>query len=141
MMWTPAKVHFDAGGEQRKHGRATERARRHHGGCGTAPAATVTRMEIFPGAQTPTLRFVDEVVRGRPDALRASDSFLGPTLDLWRGERVRIHVENRLLESRLNPPMPGPCPARGSITMTGGLFASTQSTQRTSPISVIRSNA
>jgi len=61
--------------------------------------ATVTRTPIFSGAQSPTLRYVGEVVRGRPDALRASDSFLGPTLDLRRGERVRIHVENRLPEA------------------------------------------
>ncbi len=61
--------------------------------------ATVTRTSIFPGQPTPTLRFVGEVVRGRPDALRASRSYLGPTLDLRRGERVRIHVENRLPEA------------------------------------------
>ena len=61
-------------------------------------AATVASTPIFAGAPTPTLRFVGEVLRGRASALRNGASYLGPTLDLRRGERVRIHVDNRLPE-------------------------------------------
>jgi bilirubin oxidase len=50
---------------------------------------------IRDGAPTRVLRYTGEVLHGRPDALRASASYLGPTLELRRGERVRIQVVNR----------------------------------------------
>src|SRR3989338_4788066 len=53
---------------------------------------------IWKGEQTAVFRYVGEVIKGRRDALRPSGSYLGPTLDLLRGERVRIHFENRLDE-------------------------------------------
>lgn len=53
---------------------------------------------IWEGAKTAVFRYRGEVLRGREDALRESGSFLGPTLDLRRGERVRIVFENRLGE-------------------------------------------
>ena len=56
------------------------------------------RMKIWRGGPTAVLRYRGQVVRGRPDALRPSGSYLGPTLDLRRGERVRVHFENRLDE-------------------------------------------
>ncbi len=59
-----------------------------------APAA----MAIRSGAQTRGLRYTGEVLRGRPDAVRSSPGNLGPTLELRRGERVRIEVVNRLSE-------------------------------------------
>lgn len=60
--------------------------------------AAPSRAGIFAGAATPVLRFTGEVLSGRRDALKGSESYLGPTLDLWRGERVRIELENRLAE-------------------------------------------
>ena len=56
-----------------------------------APAA----MPLRPGPKTRGLRYTGEVLRGRRDALLPSASNLGPTLDLRRGERVRIEVVNR----------------------------------------------
>jgi FtsP/CotA-like multicopper oxidase with cupredoxin domain len=56
-----------------------------------APAA----MPLRAGPQTRGLRYTGEVLRGRRDALRPSPGNLGPTLDLRRGERVRIEVVNR----------------------------------------------
>lgn len=56
---------------------------------------------IFPRAATRVLRFSGEVLQGRPDALRPSGSYIGPTLDLRRGESVRIHFENRLDEASI----------------------------------------
>lgn len=44
------------------------------------------------------LRYSAEVLRGRPEAVRSTAGYLGPTLELVRGERVRIHFENRLPE-------------------------------------------
>jgi FtsP/CotA-like multicopper oxidase with cupredoxin domain len=41
------------------------------------------------------LRYTGEVLRGRRDAIRASTGYLGPTLELRRGEHVRIQVVNR----------------------------------------------
>ena len=56
-----------------------------------APAS----MAIRSGAETRGLRYTGEVLRGRRDAIRPSAGNLGPTLDLRRGERVRIQVVNR----------------------------------------------
>jgi FtsP/CotA-like multicopper oxidase with cupredoxin domain len=50
---------------------------------------------IRPGARTRGLRYTGEVLRGRRDALTAAPGNLGPTLELRRGERVRITFENR----------------------------------------------
>ena len=57
--------------------------------------AEPVRMAIRPGPETRALRYTGEVQRGRRDALRRSPGNLGPTLDLRRGERVRIEFENR----------------------------------------------
>jgi bilirubin oxidase len=55
-------------------------------------------MAIRSGAQTRGLRYTGEVLRGRPDAIRESTGNVGPTLELRRGERVRIEVVNRIGE-------------------------------------------
>jgi bilirubin oxidase len=57
-----------------------------------APAA----MAMRPGARTRGLRYTGEVLRGRRDALGSAPGNLGPTLELRRGERVRIEVVNRV---------------------------------------------
>ena len=57
--------------------------------------AAPTSAKVRSGAQTRVLRYTGEVLRGRRDALRPSPGNLGPTLELRRGERVRIEFENR----------------------------------------------
>jgi bilirubin oxidase len=60
--------------------------------------AAPDRVSLWSGGQTQVLRFTAEVLRGRRDAVHpaaASASYLGPVLDLRRGERVRIHFVNR----------------------------------------------
>lgn len=60
-----------------------------------ALTAAPGKAQIWKGAPTDVLRFTGEVLRGRSDALRPSTGYLGPTLDLFRGERVRIRFRNR----------------------------------------------
>jgi bilirubin oxidase len=60
--------------------------------------AAPDRAPIWRGAQTRVLRFQAQVLRGRSDAVRESSSYLGPVLEFRRGERVRVHFENRLGE-------------------------------------------
>jgi len=55
-------------------------------------------VRIRAGGDTAVLRYTGQVLRGRSDALRPSSSYLGPTLELRRGERVRIEFRNRLAE-------------------------------------------
>ena len=57
--------------------------------------AAPAEARIRDGAPTRVLRYTGEVLRGRPDALRASGGYLGPTLELRRGEHVRIQFVNR----------------------------------------------
>jgi FtsP/CotA-like multicopper oxidase with cupredoxin domain len=52
-------------------------------------------MAIRPGPKTRGLRYTGEVLRGRGDAIRSLPGNLGPTLELRRGEHVRIEVVNR----------------------------------------------
>ena len=60
--------------------------------------AVPAAMKIRAGAETRGLRYTGEVLHGRADAVRQSPGNLGPTLDLRRGERVRIEVVNRMQE-------------------------------------------
>ncbi|MDQ3446401.1 MAG: multicopper oxidase domain-containing protein [Pseudomonadota bacterium] len=57
--------------------------------------AAPSAMAIRSGPNTRGLRYAGEVLRGRSDAIRPAPGNLGPTLDLRRGERVRIEVVNR----------------------------------------------
>lgn len=57
--------------------------------------AAPDNVSIWPGTKTRVLRFTAQVLHGRPDAVRPSTSYLGPTLELRRGERVRIKFVNR----------------------------------------------
>jgi len=56
---------------------------------------------IFPRGSTRVLRFTGRVLGGRPDALRETGTYIGPTIELRRGERVRIHFENHLGEASI----------------------------------------
>lgn len=60
--------------------------------------AAPDRVQIWPGEETRVLRFTGEVLHGRRDAVQPSTTYLGPLLDLRRGERVRIHFVNRTSE-------------------------------------------
>ncbi len=57
--------------------------------------AAPARLAIRPGSETRGLRYVGEVLSGRRDAIGPAPGNLGPTLELRRGERVRIEVVNR----------------------------------------------
>ena len=57
--------------------------------------AVPAKVSVRSGSETRVLRYTGEVLRGRRDAIRASTGYLGPTLELRRGERVRIEVVNR----------------------------------------------
>jgi bilirubin oxidase len=56
------------------------------------------RVSIWRGTETDVLRYSAEVTSGRADAVRSTSSYLGPTLELRRGERVRIEFVNRIDE-------------------------------------------
>ena len=58
--------------------------------------AAPDKIALRQGHETRVLRYAGEVLRGRRDAIRASTGYLGPTLELRRGERVRIEVVNRM---------------------------------------------
>lgn len=60
--------------------------------------AAAARLPIWPGDATEVLRYTGQVLHGRADALKAATGYLGPTLELRRGERVRIEFRNRLTE-------------------------------------------
>lgn len=54
---------------------------------------------LWSGTQTKVLRYTADVLRGRRDAVRpVASSYVGPVLDLRRGERVRIHFVNQIDE-------------------------------------------
>lgn len=60
--------------------------------------ASSAMMRVRPGSETRGLRYAGEVLHGRRDAIRPSPGNLGPTLELRRGEHVRIQVVNRTTE-------------------------------------------
>ena len=57
--------------------------------------AAPAKLPLRAGPETRVLRYTGEVLRGRSDAIRPSSGYLGPTLELRRGERVRIQFINR----------------------------------------------
>lgn len=57
--------------------------------------AAPDQVQIWPGSKTRVLRFTGRVLRGRADALKPAPGYLGPTLELRRGERVRTEFQNR----------------------------------------------
>ena len=55
--------------------------------------------QILPGPSTRVWRFTGEVLKGPPQSLRTiPDSYLGPTLRLQKGQKVRIRFTNALPE-------------------------------------------
>jgi FtsP/CotA-like multicopper oxidase with cupredoxin domain len=57
-----------------------------------------TRHEIFPGTLTNTWSYTGKQVKGRAGALKDSGSYLGPTIRLRRGDKVRVIFHNALAE-------------------------------------------
>ncbi|MBX3646359.1 MAG: multicopper oxidase domain-containing protein [Rhodocyclaceae bacterium] len=51
-------------------------------------------VSLWPGDRTAVLRYFGTVLHGRSNALKPSAGYLGPTLELRRGERVRIEFHN-----------------------------------------------
>ncbi len=58
--------------------------------------AAPDRVPIWSGDKTRVLRFTAEVLEGRKDAVRPLPGYLGPVLELRRGERIRVHLINRI---------------------------------------------
>jgi FtsP/CotA-like multicopper oxidase with cupredoxin domain len=57
---------------------------------------------IFPNVDTHVWRVQGELLQGDPSALQAvPDSYLGPTLRLRKGQKVRIHFTNELPEESI----------------------------------------
>lgn len=62
-----------------------------------ALAAEPGEARVLAGAPTQVWRYTGQVIKGPPQALQpVADSWLGPTLRLQRGQRVRIRFSNRL---------------------------------------------
>ncbi len=62
-----------------------------------ALTARPEEVSILPGRPTQVWRFHGEVLQGDPAVLEPiPDSYLGPTLHLQRGQRVRIHFTNQI---------------------------------------------
>ncbi len=61
--------------------------------------AAPDEVPLLRGAATRVWRFTGRVIRGPADTLQpVADSYLGPTIRLRRGQRVRIRFANRLAE-------------------------------------------
>lgn len=58
--------------------------------------AAPSTAEIRPGTSTDVWSFQAEVLEGDPATVTPSGSYLGPTLHLRQGQRVRVSFENRL---------------------------------------------
>jgi FtsP/CotA-like multicopper oxidase with cupredoxin domain len=57
------------------------------------------RVRIFPDAHTPVWRYFGRLLKGPENTLSyVNDSYLGPTLRLVRGQKVRVHLHNELPE-------------------------------------------
>jgi len=56
-------------------------------------------VQILPGTPTQVWRYEGEVLNGPPDALRVlPDTYLGPILQLQKGQKVRVHFTNQIPE-------------------------------------------
>jgi FtsP/CotA-like multicopper oxidase with cupredoxin domain len=57
--------------------------------------------EIVSGALTDTWSYTGRLLKGRPGTLESSGSYLGPTIRLQRGDKVRIHFRNEVPEKTI----------------------------------------
>ncbi len=59
--------------------------------------AATGQSQILPGRPTDVWRFTGRIIKGPSSALEVlPNSYLGPTIRLQRGQKVRIHFRNRL---------------------------------------------
>ena len=56
------------------------------------------RIAVRPGAPTAVWRYEGKLLRGAPDSLEPGGGYLGPTIRVRRGQRVRIEFTNDLPE-------------------------------------------
>jgi FtsP/CotA-like multicopper oxidase with cupredoxin domain len=67
-----------------------------------ALTAAPDEVQLLPGALTRVWRFTGRVLKGPADALQPfPHSYLGPTIRVRRGQKVRIRFSNRLPESSI----------------------------------------
>lgn len=68
----------------------------------TALRAAPGRASILDGSPTDVWRFSGRLLRGPPDVLATDgDTYLGPTLRLRRGQRLRVQLENGIDEETI----------------------------------------
>jgi FtsP/CotA-like multicopper oxidase with cupredoxin domain len=78
-----------------------------HGTTGFVPdvdlelSAKPTSNEILPGLMTGVWSYRGRLLQGRAGTLEESGSYLGPTIRLHRGDRVRIRFRNELPDSTI----------------------------------------
>jgi blue copper oxidase len=59
--------------------------------------AAPAEISILPGRPTQVWRYQAELLKGEPSNLaQLPDSFLGPTIRAWRGQKVRVHFSHDL---------------------------------------------
>ena len=63
--------------------------------------ARPARHQILSGAPTATWSYAGKLLKGSAGVLEDSGSYLGPTIRLHKGDRVRIHFRNELPETTI----------------------------------------
>jgi FtsP/CotA-like multicopper oxidase with cupredoxin domain len=63
--------------------------------------AQPTKHQIFPGMPTGTWSYRGKLLKGRAGTLEDSGSYLGPTIRLRRGDKVRVGFHNELPETTI----------------------------------------
>ena len=64
--------------------------------------AVVDEVAILSGQETQVWRYVGEVLEGDPDTLiHIPDTYLGPIIQVWKGQQVRVHFTNDLPEESI----------------------------------------
>lgn len=63
--------------------------------------AQPAKHEILQGTQTGTWSYSGKLLKGRTGTLQNTGSYLGPTIRLRRGDKVRVHLRNELPESTI----------------------------------------
>jgi FtsP/CotA-like multicopper oxidase with cupredoxin domain len=58
-------------------------------------------VEIFSGSKTKVWSYEGTLIKGPKDSLTSSNTYLGPTLRLHQGQRVRVHFTNELTETSI----------------------------------------
>jgi FtsP/CotA-like multicopper oxidase with cupredoxin domain len=63
--------------------------------------AQPTHIEILSGTPTSTWSYRGKLIKGRAGTLQDSTSYLGPTIRLRKGDKVRVHFRNGLPETTI----------------------------------------